>query len=134
MESSKIFRLGLYKGGISNICLKRDDKISFDYKTSVNTFNEFFCNLASDLVAKLPPSFKKFGISSVSNYYQNILVLPPKFKFSSRTEDFLPKLLKDVNIDKTAGIDSLSEKFLKVGVKRVPQHFLEIIGQFQYSL
>ena len=92
VESSKIFRLGLYKGGISNICLKRDDKISFDYKTSVNTFNEFFCNLASDLVAKLPPSFKKFGISSVRNYYQNILVLPPsKFKFLILTEDFVPK-------------------------------------------
>ena len=117
MENSNIFRLALYKGWISNICPKKDVKISFDDKTSVNTFKEFFCNLASDLVAKLPSSFKKFGISWVHNYYQNILVLPPsKFKFSSRTEDFVPKLLKDVNIDKTAGIDSLSEKFLKVGV------------------
>ena len=33
------------KGSISNICLKKDDKISFDDKTNANTFKEFFCNL-----------------------------------------------------------------------------------------
>ena len=45
------------KGTISNICLKKDDKIYFDGKTNANAFKEFFCNLASDLVAKLPPPF-----------------------------------------------------------------------------
>ena len=40
------------KGTISNICLKKDDKICFDDNTNANTFKEFFCNLASDLVAK----------------------------------------------------------------------------------
>ena len=43
------------KRSISNICLKKDDKISFDDKTNANTFTESYCNLASDLVAKLPP-------------------------------------------------------------------------------
>ena len=40
------------KGTISNICLKKDDKICFDDKTNANTFKEFFCNLASDLVSR----------------------------------------------------------------------------------
>ena len=45
----------LSKGTTSNICLKKDEKLCFDDKTNSNTFKEFFCNLASDLVAKLPP-------------------------------------------------------------------------------
>ena len=42
-------------GTMSNICLKKDDKICFDDKADANTFKEFFCKLTSDLVAKLPP-------------------------------------------------------------------------------
>ena len=78
------------KGSISNICLKKDDKTSFDDKTNANTFKEFFCNLTSDLVAKLPPPVNEFGISSMRNYYQNILdLLPNKFNFSNVSEDFV---------------------------------------------
>ena len=102
------------KRSISNICLKKDDKISFDDKTNVNTPKEFYCNLASDLVAKLLPPSNRFGITSVRKYYQDVLnLLPCKFKFSFVTEDFVLKLLKDMNIDKAAGIDNLSGKFLK---------------------
>ena len=104
------------KGSISNIFLKNDDKKSFDGKTNANTFKEFFCNLASDLVAKLPRPSNEFEISSVRNYYQNILdLLPSKLNFLNDTKDFVPKLLKDMNIDKAAGIDNLSGKFLKDG-------------------
>ena len=69
-------------GSLSNIFLKKDDKISFDDKTNANPFKEFFCNLARDLVAKLPPPSNKFGIHSVRSFYQNTLdLLPSKFKF-----------------------------------------------------
>ena len=78
------------KRSISNICLKKDDKISFDDKTSANTFKEFYCNLASDLVAKLPPPSNRFGITSVRKYYQDVFnLLPCKFKFSFVTEDLI---------------------------------------------
>ena len=57
-------------------------KRSFDDKQIANIFKEFFCNLASVLVVKLPPLTNKFGIGSVTNYYQNILdLLSSKFKF-----------------------------------------------------
>ena len=90
--------------------------MSFNDKINANTFKEFFCNLASFLIAKLPPPSNKFGLSSVRNYYQNILdLLPSKFKFSNVTEDFVLKLLKDNNIDKATGIDNISGKFLIYG-------------------
>ena len=61
-------------------------KISFDDKQIANIFKEFFCNSASDLIVKLPPLTNKFGISSVPNYYRNILdLLSSKFKFKFRT-------------------------------------------------
>ena len=104
------------KRSILNICLEKDDKTSSDDKINANAFKEFYCNLASDLVAKLPPPSNDFGISSARNYYQNILdPLPNKFNFSNVTEHFVLKLLKDMNIDKAAGINNLSGKFLKDG-------------------
>ena len=115
-KALKLLGLPTKKGLLSNICLKKDDKISFDDKANANIFKEFFCNLANDLVAKLLPPSNKFGISSVRNYYQNILdLLPSKFEFSNVTEDFVLKLLKDMNIDNAAGIDNFSGKFLKDG-------------------
>ena len=76
------------KGSISNIFLKKDDKISFNDKASANIFKDFF--LTCDLVSKLsPPPSNKFGISSVGYYYQNVLyLLPSKFEFSNITKDF----------------------------------------------
>ena len=86
-KALKSLGLPCKKGSISNISLIEDDK------TNASTFKEFFCNLASDLVAKLPPPCNDFGISLVRNYYQNMLdPLPNKFNFSSVTEDFVLKL------------------------------------------
>ena len=99
---------------ISNIYPKKDDKICFDDKTNTNAFKEFFCNLPSDLVARLPPRSKRFGLDTVRNYYLDILgLLPSKFKFSNVTEDLAIQLLKDKNIDQASGIDNLSRKFFK---------------------
>ena len=115
------------KDTISNICLKKDNKICFDYKTNANTFKEFFCNLASDLVIKLPSPSKRFGLNTICSYYQDILgQLPSKFKFSNVTEDHALQLLKDMNVDKAARIDNLSGKFLKDGANILAKPISEI--------
>ena len=128
------------KGTISNICLKKDDKICFDDKTNANTFKEFFCILASNLVAKLRPPSK---LDTVRDYYQDILGLrPSKFKFSNVTEDNVLQLLKDMNVGKAADIDNLSGRFLKDGANILAKPISElcnlsikkIIVQFHYFL
>ena len=101
------------KRTILNICLKKDDKICFDDKTNAYAFREFFCNLASDLVVKLPPPSNRFGLDTVRNYQDILGLLPSIFKFSNLTEDLVLQLLKDMKIDKAAGIDNLSGRFLK---------------------
>ena len=106
----KPFGLPSKKGTLSNIIyqniyLKKGDKICFDYKTNANGLKDFFCNLAGDLVTKLPPSANRFGLDVVRNHFQSILgLLPSKFNFSNVTEELVLQLLKDMNIDKAAGI------------------------------
>ena len=91
--------------------MSKDDKINFDEKTNANSF-DFYCNLASDLLHKLPPPSKKFGITSVRNYYQTILnQLPFKFKFSNVTEDLVFKLLNDVNPIRLPVLTTFLENF-----------------------
>ena len=70
------------------------------------------------------------------DYYQSILdLLPSKFKFSNVTEDFLPKLQKDMNIDKAAGIDNFSGKFLKDGANILAKPTSKICNLFKkYSI
>ena len=83
------------KDTLSNICLKKDDKTFFDNKINENTFKDFFWNLASDLVAKLPPPSIRFGLHTVRVYCQDILgLLSSKFKFSNVTEHLVLQLLK----------------------------------------
>ena len=104
------------KSSSFNICLEKDNKIHFDDKTNSNTFKEFYCNLASDLVNKLPTPSRKFGMNSVRNYYQHILdLLPNQFKFSMAKEENVLKLLKNMDSDKAPGLDNLSARFLKDG-------------------
>ena len=115
------------KGSISKICLQKNDKISFDDKTNSNTFKEFYCNLANDLLTKLPPPSNNFGITSVRKYYQHILdLLPSRFEFSHITEELVLKLLKDMDVSKAAGIDNLSGKFLKDGAVVLSKPIAEI--------
>ena len=115
------------KGTISNICLKKGDKICFDDKTSANAFKDFFCNLANDLVAKLPHPSNRFRLDTARNYNQDILgLLPSKFKFSNVTEDLVLQLLKGMNIDKAASIDNLSENFLKDGANILAKTISEL--------
>ena len=106
------------KSSSFNICLEKGNKIHFDDKTNSNTFKELYCNLTTDLINKLPPPSRKFGMNSVRNYYQYILdLLPNKFKFSMAKEETVLKLLKNMDTDKAPGLDSLSARFLKDGAE-----------------
>ena len=58
-----------------------------------------------------------------------------KFNFSNVTEDFVLQLLKDMNIDKAAGIDNLSGKILKDGANILAKPISKICNLFiKYSV
>ena len=66
--------LGLKSNGHSSskICLEQNGQISFDAKANSCIFKEFYSNLASGLVKKLPTPKNKYGQESVKSYYKNL--------------------------------------------------------------
>ena len=97
-------------------CLQKDGVKHFDDKTNATIFKDFFCNLAENLVSKLPIPSKKFNISSLNSYYKTFNDLDiPKSKFIQTSNDVILKLLENLDTDKAAGIDNISGKILRDG-------------------
>ena len=82
------------KASVSNICLKNGDGISFDDAKNVSIFNEFYSNLAENLVKNLPTPTGKFGISSVKAYYNNIISSSKELELTQITEETIEKNFK----------------------------------------
>ena len=100
----------------SDICLKNKDGLTFDPFTISEVFQKFYYNLASNLVDKHPAAVNKFGLHSVEVYYKNVLQLQEnKFIFHTIDSNSVLQLLKNVKVNKAAGIDNISGQFLKDG-------------------
>ena len=70
--------------------------------------------MTKTLLQKLPLPPNKYGIDSVKKFYKNINITT-KFQLKPATEDIVLKLLKNIDISKTARVDNLPERFLKDG-------------------
>ena len=99
----------------STICLEKDGILSFDHKANAEIFKDFYSNLASDLVKKLPNPPNKFGTGTVREYYKNLNLEEKSFAFEPTTHAVVLKLLEDLNPSKSAGLDNIAGKFLKEG-------------------
>ena len=129
-KSLKTLGLASIKSPLTNICFKtKDDVTNFDDK---KTFSKtFFCTLADDLFANLPPSSLRFGLHSVRQYYEKNLKYPnSKFKFNFVSEETVLKLLQDLDENKAAGLDNLSRKFLKDGATVLAKSISQICKLF----
>ncbi len=77
------------KGNNPKICLKTNDKISFDAKENANIFKNFYANLAEDLVKKLPNAKGNFGKIYVQDYYRELQIPSNSFTFSIVAEEYI---------------------------------------------
>ena len=110
----------------AKICLKKDNKFSSDSKTNSETFMDFFSNLASDLINKLPAAPNRFGMNTVETYYRKYNLNGKDFSFTATTEGNILKLLKDINPSKAAGLDNIAGKFLKEGASALAKPVTQI--------
>ena len=101
----------------SNICLNENNSIEFDSLSIAEIFKKFFSGLASNLVSKLPKGPNKFGIDSVRIFYKKLNLDRNKLTFQRVSSESIIKLLKCMDINKAAGIDNLSGRFLKDGAQ-----------------
>ena len=106
------------KSNAGNICLK-DQMGELQFNSEVNTkiFKNFFSNLASDLVNKLPMASNIFTDTSTTKFYEGYNIIPNSFNFYEINESYIYKQLIAINSHKAAGIDNISGRFLKDGSK-----------------
>ena len=113
-ESLKSLGLPSKKASPSTISLGKDETLSFDSKTNAEIFWDFYSNLASDLLKKLPSPQINLGKKQLKILRKHQLRWK-SFSFRPTTQASVLKLLKEVNPSKSAGIDNLAGKFLKEG-------------------
>ena len=99
----------------ANICLKNNEKTSFDAKENANLFQDFFSNLANNLFLKLPEAPKRFGKESLSLYYDKLYLSSKNFNFFSVSEEEVLKIIQNLDSSKASGIDKISVRFIKDG-------------------
>ena len=95
-----------------------------------NCFNNFFTTVASNLVDKLPSSFKLFNSDSskFQEFYAGKNVEPDEFMLVSVSEDFIYKELCKLNPSKSTGTDNIPARFVKDAASVLTKPILHIIN------
>ena len=104
-------------GPPSNICLGEKDKVSFYNKENAETFKNFYENLASDLVNKLPLPTHKFSKEKIKDFYKPLNIENENFTLKPTTYKNVLNLMEKINPNKSVGIDNLGGRFLRDGAK-----------------
>ena len=97
------------------VILDIDNNLCFNTKENSNHMNNYFLNVASNLVDLLPPAPGIFSIMSnlFKKYYYDKNVIPNSFILRSVTENFVNTELSRLNPKKSYGIDGIQSKFIK---------------------
>ena len=101
--------------------------MSFDENRNCEIFKEFYSNLASNLLKKLPAPTNKFNIESVRKYYHSINK-GKSFDFKESNQQDIAKLLTSIDSTKAVGIDNISGLFLKDGASCISQPLSQIFN------
>ena len=118
--------------------LKVKNTTSFETKSTLDVFKNYYSTLADNLLKKLPAPPKGYTFNSVIQYYRHF-IHTDAFHLTYTTEIDIEKILRSTNIRKAAGIDDLSGRFLKDGSrvldpKKGLKLTLQITDQYRYYL
>ena len=94
--------------------LKVKNATSFETKSKLEVFKNYYSTLAENLLKKLPISPNIYTFNSVRQYYRH-LFQNDAFHLTNATEIDIEKILRGTKVCKAAGIDDLSGRFLKDG-------------------
>ena len=101
----------------SKTVLKIEDELCFDGKKVASYFNNFFTTIASKLVRYLPTAPKMFSTDTCifKSFYRSKGVKENNFNIKEVTEEYVFKLIKELGVSKSTGLDGLSARFIKDG-------------------
>ena len=83
---------------------------------SVLGFKNYYSTLADNLVKMLSKAPNKYNVNTVIKYYEH-MIQRDHFNLASISENSILTILEAIEFSKAAGLDSLSERFLKDGAK-----------------
>ena len=106
--------------------MKNDGAIQFELTKNANIFDDFYSDLAGNLLRKLPVALNKFNNYSQKQYYMNIEKRCQKFELYNATLQIIKKNLALLDASKAPGLDRISLKSLKYGAEEM-EHYLYVI-------
>ena len=99
------------------IVLNIENTVCYDPVNVSEHINSFFINVAQNIVNALPSFVDLFSAFSENCklFYRNLGVSPGLFKLKEVESDYIKKQLKNININKSTGLDDIGPKFLHDG-------------------
>ena len=114
---------------ITSVCgttaLKVKNTTSFETKSTLDVFKNYYSTLADNLLKKLPTPPNRYTFNSAIQYYRHF-IQTDAFHLIYTTEIDREKILGSTNICKAAGIDDLSGLFLKDGSRVLSKPISEL--------
>ncbi len=110
---NRFHSIGKSKLSVSKVGLDIDGKIEFDKNKVTNKFNSFFSLIANSLVDKLPLSKGNYGIYFVKRFYSKQGELPNSFYFAKVSVNQIIKMLEELQVSKSTGLDDIPARFLR---------------------
>ena len=97
----------------TNIGINIDDSVCFDKGKVATHFNNFFSDIAENLVGRLPPIIGKYGYDFVKSFYQEkVSTIGENFTLSPVNEEHVLNLIMGLNSHKATGLDGLPARFV----------------------
>ena len=94
--------------------LKVKNTTSFETKSTLDVFKNYYSTLVENLLKKLPTPPNRYTFNSIIQYYRHF-IQTDAFHLTYTTEIDIEKVLRSTNVRKAAGIDDISGRFLKYG-------------------
>ena len=114
----------------TNIVLRISDKLCYDTLEICNHINDFFTNIASNLVKKLPTASGIYSTNSkkFKDFYSNKGITPGSYKLNEVSQDVIQSELKSLNPKKSTGLDGIGPRFLRDGANQLTPVSTHIIN------
>ena len=114
MEGSKVPRFTQQNISLRDTALKVKNTTSFETKSTLAVFKNYYSTLADNLLKKLPTPPNRYTFKSIIQYYRHF-IQTDAFHLTYTSEIDIEKILRRTKVCQAAGIDDLSGRFLKDG-------------------
>lgn len=109
----------------ANVNIKSGEKLVTNESDLAEMFNEYFTNIASSLKEPLLTSDNEL----LNNYVQTKVPSSSEFSIPLTNITFVQKFLKNLNVNKSTGLDNIGPKILKLSANMLAPSLMYIVNK-----